>query len=1044
MRKTGINILIAIAIVFASLGAIGSESENSLSSSVVSAKNLDVDGNEEFDALTDGLLILRSMFGLTGAPLVSGAVSSNALYTNAEDIEARILSLGNRLDVDNNGNVDALTDGLIILRYLFGLTGDFLTNGVVASDAERVTAAAIEEYVTILATLNIPPVFTSSATFTAAENQTAIGTVTATDADGDAVTFIVSGSELAITSAGVLTVASAPDYETKSSYTATVTASDGTNSTTQSITVTILNIEEEINTSSSCEQFSQYARSNEFRYCWEEDQTTSGTDYSANVISPLIVTFDNESVTIPDSNYAEQLYIEYGIILSSNGDIIWDNEKAYAIHQMMKKIPQYVKSAEHDNRAFSKWTLTGSLLTDDIQITENSDASKLVNISSVAFTNANPRVAAIEGKKGIYFSNRLHNAIVRFVTGNGTDSTAVNKILNDRYGVSLTPPSYPDLTSNTTNETSSRFQEFQALELVAIINMFEEMPSGFHKIQGLNYLVRRVNGAEHPLYADAPAVAWSGAGYIEFMESSFKTFDLEYMHRLIIHEKAHFLYSKVFDATLLGDWAELGGWSHASGDSANNFYNVSGWTTSKQTEFVSAYAHSKNPNEDMAESISYFIINPDLLRSRAEKKYEFVRDRIMQGDIYISQIQDSLTFTVYNLYPDYVFPGKVNKIQISVEGDPGQDKTIKVEIRLHALDNVLEGAKYGYVRIASEAKTFFDLYLYPTDGSSLGTQLLGSYTLSKYAKSGYWQASNLILTDQSGNQRMERAGNDFGWRMYVNNPKEDLIPPKYVANSISLTKTIREIENQPVDVVVGQWQIEEANPEENQGCYGALNDEVSTTYSYEKYSPQQYSGDYQPNKCYVEYVLPYYMPTGKYRLNYIKQTDAALNRSTNNFKVPEGIDGGEWPGGEGVNGQLDENAPEVIITTTSPDTAAPELDLNIISIAATPTNPDNPNGETIVEFKFRVKDDISGYKVGYYKFRDPQGLSTGYYHYPDGGSSIFPTDYDTDWYEYTSTVILPVGSAPGQWGVTELTLRDRAFNFKSYDFTEIVRFDVTE
>ena len=37
--------------------------------------------------------------------------------------------------------------------------------------------------------------------------------------------------ELAITSAGVLTFVSAPDYETKTSYTATVTASDGTNST---------------------------------------------------------------------------------------------------------------------------------------------------------------------------------------------------------------------------------------------------------------------------------------------------------------------------------------------------------------------------------------------------------------------------------------------------------------------------------------------------------------------------------------------------------------------------------------------------------------------------------------------------------------------------------------------------------------------------------------------------------------------------------------------------------------------------------------------
>ena len=86
------------------------------------------------------------------------------------------------------------------------------------------------------------PVFTSSATPSAAENQTSIGTVTASDADGNSVTFTVSGSELSITSAGVLTFASVPDYETKTSYTATVTATDGTNSTTQEITVNVINI----------------------------------------------------------------------------------------------------------------------------------------------------------------------------------------------------------------------------------------------------------------------------------------------------------------------------------------------------------------------------------------------------------------------------------------------------------------------------------------------------------------------------------------------------------------------------------------------------------------------------------------------------------------------------------------------------------------------------------------------------------------------------------------------------------------------------------
>ena len=51
-------------------------------------------------------------------------------------------------------------------------------------------------------------------------------------------------TELAITSAGVLTFVSEPDYETKTSYTATVTASDGTNSSTQDITVNILNNDE--------------------------------------------------------------------------------------------------------------------------------------------------------------------------------------------------------------------------------------------------------------------------------------------------------------------------------------------------------------------------------------------------------------------------------------------------------------------------------------------------------------------------------------------------------------------------------------------------------------------------------------------------------------------------------------------------------------------------------------------------------------------------------------------------------------------------------
>lgn len=89
---------------------------------------------------------------------------------------------------------------------------------------------------------NQAPVISSSATFSAAENQTSIGSVTASDPDGNSLTYSISGTEINISSTGVLTFASAPDYETKNSYTATVTVSDGSLSATQEITVNVTNL----------------------------------------------------------------------------------------------------------------------------------------------------------------------------------------------------------------------------------------------------------------------------------------------------------------------------------------------------------------------------------------------------------------------------------------------------------------------------------------------------------------------------------------------------------------------------------------------------------------------------------------------------------------------------------------------------------------------------------------------------------------------------------------------------------------------------------
>ena len=109
----------------------------------IPAGSLDIDGNGRYDALTDGLLLLRGMFGLGEGALISGAVATDAAYTSSGEIVSRIDMLGDLVDIDGNDRVDALTDGLIILRYLFGLRGDVLINGVIASDATVTSADGV-------------------------------------------------------------------------------------------------------------------------------------------------------------------------------------------------------------------------------------------------------------------------------------------------------------------------------------------------------------------------------------------------------------------------------------------------------------------------------------------------------------------------------------------------------------------------------------------------------------------------------------------------------------------------------------------------------------------------------------------------------------------------------------------------------------------------------------------------------------------------------------------------------------------------------------
>jgi hypothetical protein len=114
------------------------------------AGTLDVDDNGTTGALTDGLIALRFIFGFTGATLTANAVGEGCGRCDDASIGPYVAALAANLDIDGDGSLGALTDGLLVLRHLFGFTGSTLTAGAVGDDCNRCDAAAIVPYLQLI------------------------------------------------------------------------------------------------------------------------------------------------------------------------------------------------------------------------------------------------------------------------------------------------------------------------------------------------------------------------------------------------------------------------------------------------------------------------------------------------------------------------------------------------------------------------------------------------------------------------------------------------------------------------------------------------------------------------------------------------------------------------------------------------------------------------------------------------------------------------------------------------------------------------------
>ena len=130
--------------------------------------SLDIDGDGTIGAATDGLLLVRAAFGVTGGAATAGAIGANAVRRSWDDVGPYLTvscKVGSSvpagacsMDLDGDGQVRGTTDGLMLIRIALGLPGNVITAGAVATGATRPNWAAIRSYLSTSCGLTgLPP-----------------------------------------------------------------------------------------------------------------------------------------------------------------------------------------------------------------------------------------------------------------------------------------------------------------------------------------------------------------------------------------------------------------------------------------------------------------------------------------------------------------------------------------------------------------------------------------------------------------------------------------------------------------------------------------------------------------------------------------------------------------------------------------------------------------------------------------------------------------------------------------------------------------------
>ena len=199
---------------------------------------------------SDGIIsYIATTQSITTEGLQPTIVSFQDEVSTVEDTSVSINPLAN----------DSFQTSLPVVLTASGQTGGgiSITNNIITytpnanfngSDAIQYTitqgSASSSSSISItISSVNDSPVINTSSTINISNGVSDVGTISTSDVDGDTLTLSLSGtdaSSFTLSETNVLTFNEAPDYETKNSYSLTLSLTDGTVTVTKDITISII------------------------------------------------------------------------------------------------------------------------------------------------------------------------------------------------------------------------------------------------------------------------------------------------------------------------------------------------------------------------------------------------------------------------------------------------------------------------------------------------------------------------------------------------------------------------------------------------------------------------------------------------------------------------------------------------------------------------------------------------------------------------------------------------------------------------------------